>query len=140
MNLVKCLSCGGALEQDKNVYICKNCGETFKENEIAYLKEVEPALRINVLFDDRVQSVLAEEEEEMDGFLGETLSNLSSDDTLVFNNGEQKKIISINKIGQINLTNKRISIAPNKKVSVIVSGKLNSNVARDTIVYKLVKK
>lgn len=133
MNLLKCLSCGGALEQERNVYICKSCGEVFNESEISNLKlEVEPALRITKSPDERFCSLL--EEQDMEALLGETLSNLSLDDTLVFDNGEQKKIL------QIDLKNKRISRAPGKNVLVIVSGKLNSHVAIDTIVYKLAKK
>ena len=118
MNLLKCPSCGDTPKKEGAVYICQNCGEAFKENEIVYLKDVEPALRIIALPDNRIRSQLTEEGNDRDGLFGETLSSLSSDDTLVFDNGEQKKIIYIRKISQINLTNKRISIAPNEKVSV----------------------
>lgn len=31
MNTLKCPSCGGTLEKEGAVYVCQNCGETFKD-------------------------------------------------------------------------------------------------------------
>ncbi len=125
MTTLKCNFCIGNLKKDGKIFICEKCGKALRRDEV-----LEPALRITGSSNN---SQIGKTDKSM--LVGETQTQLTLDDILIFDNGKEHKIYEIFEYKSM----KNIKSAMEHMQVYVVCDKLNEIMLENTVIYKKAK-